>query len=656
MYHPAPAVLSWVRMDGKNDVPNEPGHGGCYLVAVSGSGNSEYLIRWTSAIARRLNATWAALHVHGSSPDADPQALERNLELARNLGGEIFSIPDDEVAAAIIRYARIKKATALVIGKTGDGNAAFRGKRSVMDAILRESGDLDVLVLRGKNPVPKRRQLAVSRIAARPRDIIIAFTAILGVTLFGLLAQPALGYRSVSILYLLVIISLPFACGRAAVFAGAILSALLWNYLFIPPKFTFGIGTLEDLLMFTAFFLAAFVGGFLTSRVKEKEAALALRERRTALLYGFTQALTRVRGVEEIAALGSAYIGEYLGADISLWLKGESGKLGLEQVSGMARAAATSGASTAPSVSLAQSCFATNEVIEDGGGLLYLPLGAPDSVIGVIAVAGRDGKAFSGEGRELISTLVGNIALALERELLAASNETHKLVEESARLSRVLLNHVSHELRTPLTTIKGSISGLVDGSIDDDPELRRALLVETLKAADTLNTLVENLLSMSRLETGSLRPQPEKTYVVELLGAAQASLASELAGRDLRLDPSCTDAEFEVDPVLMVQVFRNLLRNYAAYTPYDSRLVIEAKSEDGGMCLRFSDNGPGVPERELSSLFDTFYRGSNSNARQGCGLGLSICRGIVDAHGGTISASTAVGGGLVVSVTLPRNP
>ncbi len=635
-------------MDGKNDVPNEPGHGGCYLVAVSGSGNSEYLIRWTSAIARRLNATWAALHVHGASPDPDPEALERNLELARSLGGEVFSMPDDEVAASILRYARIKKATALVIGKTVEGNAAFRGKRSVMDAILRDSGDLDVIVLRGKNPVPKRRKLVVSPSSARPRDIIIAFLAILGVTLFGLLVQPALGYRSVSILYLLVIISLPFACGRLAVFASAILSALLWNFLFIPPKFTFGIGTLEDLLMFTAFFLAAFVGGFLTSRVKEKEAALALRERRTALLYGFTRALTRVRGIDEIAALGSAYIGEYLGADITLWLRDGNGTLDLAHLAGTD--------SRAASGALAQSCLAANEAIEDGGGLLYLPLGAPDSVIGVIAVAGRDGKAFSGEGRELVSTLVGNIALALERELLAAANEAHKLVDESARLSRVLLNHVSHELRTPLTTIKGSISGLVDGNIDDDPELRSALLAETLKAADTLNTLVENLLSMSRLETGSLRPHPEKTYVAELLGAAQASLASELVGRDLRLDPSCTDAEFEVDPVLMVQVFRNLMRNYAAYTPPDSRLVIEARNDGDTICLLFSDNGPGVPERELPSLFDTFYRGSNSGTRQGCGLGLSICRGIVEAHGGTISASTAASGGLVVSVQLPGTP
>ncbi|OHD15560.1 MAG: hypothetical protein A2Y38_18150 [Spirochaetes bacterium GWB1_59_5] len=599
-----------------------------------------------------MNASWTALHVQGTIPDADPEALERNLELARSLGADVFSLPDDEVAASIIRYARIKKATALVIGKTGNGNAAFRGKRSVMDAILRESGDLDVIVLRGKNPVPHRRRLAVARIVARPRDLIIAFLAVLGVTLLGFLAQPALGYRSVSILYLLVIICLPFACGRTAVIAGAVLSALLWNYLFVPPKFTFGIDSLEDLLMFTAFFLAAFMGGFLTSRVREKEAALALRERRTALLYGFTRALTRGRGIEEIVALGSVYIGEYLGADIAIWMKNDNGKLDLDRVLGAAEG-------TPPGVlpgALAQTCFAANEVIENGEGLLYLPLGAPDSVIGVIGVAGRDGKAFSGEGRELVSTLTGNIALALERELLAASNEAHKLVDESARLSRVLLNHVSHELRTPLTTIKGSVSGLVDGSVDDDPELRSALLAETLKAADTLNTLVENLLSMSRLETGSLRPRPERTYVAELLGAAQASLASELSGRDLQLDPVCADAEFEVDPVLMVQVFRNLIRNYAAYTPSDSRLTIEARIEEDSIHLRFSDNGPGVPERELASLFDTFYRGSNSTSHQGCGLGLSICRGIVEAHGGTINARTADGGGLTVTVILPRKP
>ncbi|MFA6508521.1 MAG: universal stress protein, partial [Treponemataceae bacterium] len=222
-------------MEPANVLQNEPGYGGHYLVAVSGSGNSEYLIRWTSAAAKRLNATWTALHVRSAASEADPLALEKNLELARSLGAEVLSIPDEDIAVSLIRYARIKKATSLVIGKAGDGAASFLTKRSVMENILRESGDIDLIVLRGKSPVPSRtRSLFFARLPSVFRGLPIALTAVSGVTTFGLLALPTLGYRSVSILYLLAVISLPFACSRASVFFGAALSVLAWDYLFIP--------------------------------------------------------------------------------------------------------------------------------------------------------------------------------------------------------------------------------------------------------------------------------------------------------------------------------------------------------------------------------------------------------------------------------------
>jgi two-component system sensor histidine kinase KdpD len=633
-------------MDTEDVLKSEGGSGGHYLVAVSGSGNSEYLIRWTSAAAKRLNATWTALHVRGASPEADPAALERNLDLARRLGAEVLSIPDEDTAATLVRYARIKKATALVIGKAGDGPASFRTKRSVMESILRESGDIDLIVLRGKNPVPYRRRGAfAARLPAVFRGFPVALSAVSAVTIFGLLALPALGYRSISILYLLAIISLPFACSRASVFAGAAISTLAWNFLFIPPRMTFTIGELEDVLMFAAFFLAAFVGGFLTSRLKEKEAALSLREERMAFLYGFSRALSRVRGAEEIAAFGSGYAAEHLGVELSVYLRGSDGNL---------CAVRTPDAGSAPDAEAVRKCFAENATAEGLDGRLYVPLGAPGSALGALVLAGKDGKPVRGEARELLATLAGNLALALERELLAAANEEHKMAAESERLTRVLLNHVSHELRTPLTTIKGSVSGLLDGSADDDAGLRNELLSETLIAADKLNALVEDLLSMSRLETKALRPNLETTYVAELLGAAQGSLAAELAGRGVSAGDSCRDVELDADPALMVQVFRNVLRNFAAYTAAPAILRVEAEVGDRETVVSFADDGPGVPERELPSLFDTFFRGSGAGKKPGCGLGLSICRGIVEAHGGSIRACATAGGGLTIAVSLPR--
>ena len=650
-------------MDEDSSIRSAGGHADHYIVAVSGSSNSDYLIRWTGAMARRLNIPWTALHVRGAGPEINAANLERNLELARSLGAEVLSVPDEDVATAIVRYARIKKASTLVIGKTEAGTVPLIGRRSVMESVLRESGELDLIVLRGKNPVPSRqRSLKFQSWFRSTKGIPVAFLVLTAVTLFGLAAMPALGYRGISILYLLAIISLPFACGRAVVIAAAASSALLWNFLFIPPRLTFSIGSLEDVLMFVAFFLVAFVGGFLTSRLKEKEAALSLREKRMALLYGFSRILSKVRGLGQIGKTGSAYVAEQLGVRIYIYLKDETGKLDFDHP-----LRSDDGNESSPDVDegLVQRCFTGNQTVQAGDFKLYLPLGAPDASLGVLFVSGIGNaesgvgnKSISGEGRELLATLGGNLALAIEREILSAENEKHKLAEESARLSRILLNHVSHELRTPLTTIKGAASGLLDDNAADDPQLRNALLSETLIAADKLNSLVEDLLSMSRLETGALRPRLEKTYIEELLGAAQTSLGPVADSRKIVIEPTCHDAELMVDQALMVQVFRNILRNFAAYTPDGSVLTIgyqleSEKTSLGHAILCFSDNGPGVPQRELPTLFETFYRGTNSTARQGCGLGLSISRGIVEAHGGTILARNSTEGGLVLEIDLP---
>ncbi len=622
------------------------------MVAVTGSGNSEYLIRWTDSTARRLNATWTALHIRNPDQDEDPASLGRNLSLANDLGAETISIVDKDVASSIVRYARIKKSTALVIGKADDETLPLLGKRSIMDDILRESGDLDVIILRGNIPVPNRRpRRAMQGSSGLARGGVIAAAGLAAVTALGLLAQPALGYRSVSILYLLTIICLPFACSRTVVFASAMVSALLWNFLFIPPKLTFSIASFEDVLMFMAFFLAAFVGGFLTSRLKEKESALSLRERRMAFLYGFTRAISRIRGIEEVARFTGEYLLEHLDLQSAVCLRGEDGTLDTTAIMGItvesARGLELDG-------DLARRCFASRECVSLGDNRLYLPLGSQESVVGILYVTGGRERIIRGESREILATLAGNVALTMERELLAAQNERNKMAGETARLSKILLNHVSHELRTPLTTIKGAVSGLLDDSTVDDPRLRNELLTETMIAANKLNVLVEDLLAMSRLEAGRMSPRTELVYLNELVGAAQASSGLDLSGRTVVLDQSMKDFEIEADPVLFMQVIRNIIRNFATYTDVGSTLHIDAVVLPGFYSMRFEDDGPGVPERELPRLFDTFYRGSTCGGKQGCGLGLSICKGIVEVHGGTIEAGVSVHGGLLVLVSLPR--
>ncbi|HAE22266.1 MAG TPA: hypothetical protein DCG47_08085 [Spirochaetaceae bacterium] len=631
----------------------ESSHGGHYIAAVTGSGNSEYLLRWVATTTHRLNASWTALHVRGPDQVQSPLCVVKNLALAKDLGAEVVSLVDSDIAACIVRYARIKHAHALVIGKADDEALPFLGRRSIMDEILRQSGDLDVFLLRGNAPVPlwrRRPGKGVKRGLAT--GIPFALSALGAVTALGFLAQPALGYRSISILYLWAIISLPFVSSRAVVIASALISALLWNFLFIPPRLTFSIASLEDILMFLAFFLAAFVGGFLTSRLKEKESALSLRERRMAFLYGFTKAIARVRGVEAVVGLAQNYLMEHLRLSSAIFLCDGEGRLDTSLAVG--EAPDFEPRHSAFEEGLALRCFQAKESVADGNDRFYYPLGSQETVVGLLFVDGKGALSIRGESRELLATLADNIALALERELLAAENERNKMAGESARLSKILLNHVSHELRTPLTTIKGAVSGLLDIGSDEDPQLRSALLNETLIAANRLNALVEDLLAMSRLEAGRLQPRIETAYLSELLGAAQLALGMDLSDRTIKLGDMAKEYEIEADPSLIVQVFRNVLRNFAAYTPDRSALLIDVETKSGFSSISFSDNGPGVRARELPLLFDTFFRGEAGAAKQGCGLGLSICKGIVEAHGGSIEAGNVEGGGLLLVLHLPR--
>lgn len=611
-----------------------------YLVAVSGSRNSEYLIRWVAAAVKRGGGVWSAVHVRSEESDGERSIVDRNLELARKLGADVISIPAEDIPAALLRYARIKRATALVIGKNDGFSAAFR-ERSVMERILRDSGDLNVVLLRGEAPdLPRRGRDSILRVSVPLRDGILVFGIMAAVTAFGFLAHWFIGYRSIAVFYLLGIISVALVAGRGAVFLGAALSAVGWNFVFVPPRLKFSFRNPEDAILFASFFLSALAVGFLTSRLKRNEKDLSVREERMAMLYGFSRLLSRTRGTQEIGAVSASYLSYSLGAKVSVFLKGANGRLEADEAS-----------TGRVDEVIAERCLRANAQETDSVGRWYFPLTAPDQPLGVLVVEGLDKGDPPGEARELFATLSGNIGLAVERE-------AHKSAAESERLSRTLLNHVSHELRTPLTTIKGSVSALLEtrtaaAAGTEETAFRVALLSETLTAADKLNGVVENLLAISRLEAGALRPHPEATDLMELFGAARDSLRDELEDRRVLIDPSCADVDLFVDPALMVQVFRNILRNFSAYTPGNATLRVSSGADGAFRTLRLDDDGPGLPLHELSRLFEPFSRGSNGARRSGCGLGLSICKGIVEAHGGAIAVESGRDGGFAVILRVP---
>jgi len=633
-----------------------PATGEHLLVAISPSPNSAHLIRWTRQRAFNLKAEWTALFVDTGAPlnDATQESLRKNMNLARQLGAAMVTVPSDNVPLSVIRYARSRGITEIVVGKSGliGARPAFR-RRTISERIMKMSGDIDVVVVqeKGASLSPQRVRLS-SYLRAERASIAKMVAAIAAVTGVNLLALPIIGYRSASILYLITVIALAFFTNRVAVLIAAGLSALLWNYFFLPPRFTFLITKLEDVLMFFLYFMTAAALAFLMSRLRVNQKMLGERARSMGLLLDFSQSLSRQRTLEGIVTAGLEYVSRYFEAEVIAFLPDGAG--GLEHAP-----RSLSGTSVdEKELGVARWCFdsrtpcgAYTDTLHVAG-YHYIPLLTPGTAVGVLGVSRARATAWLPEQEDSLQMLGRTLSLSIERELLAEENRRNMMARESERLGRVLLNTVSHELRTPLTAIKGSITALIDPVTGNDAEARRLLMGETLTATDRLNAIVENLLSMSRLESGMLRLKRSATDVLDLVSVAADALRTQSTEHPLSIRIEEDVPAVSIDFTLMAQVLTNLLTNAARHTPPGTAVQVGVEKTGDGISITVADEGPGVDPAELPHLFETFFRGKNA-ATGGVGLGLPICKGIVEAHGGRIVAYINRKGGLSVNIILP---
>jgi two-component system, OmpR family, sensor histidine kinase KdpD len=629
-----------------------------FLVAISSSLHSEYLIRWTHEIVAPLNARWTVMHVDvaGDAKAQDRELLHRNLELARKLGAEISTITADDVAAAIIACARQKHASQIIIGKSDQpGLRRFFLRPRLTQRIIRLSGSIDVLVLQEKDfsPQKNRRRAPPAWRSWRFFDYALGLLLVLLLTAFNAFVLPNIGYQSVSILYLLAITGLAFFLKRWAVIFSAALAALCWDYFFIPPLNTFSIGEAEDGLLFLMFFVTAFTTGFLATRVRANEKMLAQREEKMTFLYNFMQSLTEKKNIEDIIRSSLAEIERQFEGQCVLMLGGDNGGLAPDIYS--TREFRLPAEELVP----AEWCYRNNQACgryaaqHESAFFHYLPLATPDSVLGVVGLRLSSDISWNHEQESLFLTLLRNLSMSLEREILAQAHQKNLLTAESERLGKVLLNSISHELRTPLTTIKGAVTALMEPATGNDPLSREGLLEEMLLASDKLNAIVENLLSMSRLESKNLKLKREPVLIDDLFGVVLDAMARELADHPVETAFQPDLGALDLDFVLFVQVLTNLLQNVVRHTPAGARIWLVALGHGGDLRLRVCDSGPGVPLEQLPLIFEKFFRGSQIGGSEGCGLGLSICRGITEAHGGSITASPRPGGGLCIEIAVP---
>lgn len=631
-----------------DDGPWKTGHR--LMVAVSASPLSEALIRWTRRMADSLKCPWLAVHVENSSPlDETAQSrLARNLALARSLGAEVIDTADEDLARGLLRMARQNNVSQIIVGKPAAGNLwEWYRAGKLLRTLTRESGNIDLQVVRaekgGAMPVrpPRRWPGMVDWKQYATVAVVLATVGLVNVMVVRLTGPRVPGF-----IFLLTVVMLALFLGRGPVlFAGAA-SALVWDYFFLPPRFTLIISSTEDGVLFGLYFVVALVLGQLVARIRAQEQAERLREERASALYQLTRELAQAGTRDEVVWQLVSEVSRVFQASVAVVLPAANG---------LAAHPDSSLTLSDKELNVAVWAFRNRQAAGKftdnlpGSENLHLPLATERALLGVLSLNLPD-KNLALARRDLLEAYARQAALVLDRVALRAAAEHGKLAAESERLSNALLNSISHELRTPLAAITTATGALAEAR---DPAVSRKLIGELDEATARLNRLVGNLLDVTRLGSGHVRPKLDWCDVADLLQVTVRALEHELAGRDVKVEVAPKLPLARLDFALVQQALSNLLLNAAVHTPAGTPVLIQAASEAGWLTLSVADRGPGLPLDLGERVFEKFVRAPNAPAG-GSGLGLAIVKGFVEAHGGRISAANRPGGGAEFVIHLPQ--
>jgi two-component system sensor histidine kinase KdpD len=629
------------------------------LVCIGSGTGAERLVRTGARLAGRLEAPWHVIHVETEEStrhnEAQRQRILRALELAASLGAETTTLALADPVAATVEYARRANLSRILVGR--DHPRPWRPwYRSVADRIGHAAPDLDVIqVARGddsrQGPVPAHELPTENWPAyAKAAGICAAATA-LAMPLSGIIEQ-----TNIAMFFLLAVVLAAVRFGRGPAVAAAFLAVAAFDFFFVAPRFSFAVSDVQYLMTFAVMLAVALIIGQLTARYKLQADVARQREARARALYGMARDLSAALMPEQIIEVAEHFLAVEFDAGAALLLTDAEDRL----LPPLFAATAATGGRPVVDEGVARWAFDHGEGAGlgtdtlPGSPLLYLPLQAPMRTRGVLAIAPRDPLAVqSPEARRQLDTFAALIAIAVERMHYVDVAQSTTVQMESERLRNSLLAAISHDLRTPLTALVGLADALRltrPALSAEQDELARAMRDESLR----MNTLVGKLLDMARLQAGRVQLNRQWQPLEEVVGSALKTLESALAGRrvDIRLDPELPLVEF--DAVLIERVFANLLENAAKYTPVGSHIVISAFVEGAMVEVRVEDDGPGLPRGREEDIFRKFERGEKESATSGVGLGLAICRTIVEAHGGRIRAENVEPHGARMLFTLPR--
>jgi two-component system, OmpR family, sensor histidine kinase KdpD len=609
------------------------------LLACVGAGDSsEKVVRACARLAAQLDVPWHAVHVDTPTvqrlPPARREQALRVLKLAQELGATVATPSAPEAAPALVRYAREHNLARLLVGRS---NRRWRWQRSAADRVVELADELDVVQV--SLPAALRDRPAPSAASPQMQTLAGDFAwrghaaAVVACALTTLLATPLIGLlelTNIVMFFLLAVVGVGWVYGRGPAVLAAFLGVALFNFFFVPPRFSFAVHDGEFLVTFAVMLVVALAIGQLTAGLKVQAQAATQREHRMRSLYDMSRDLSAALLPEQVAEIGARFLAAEFGARSTLLATDEHDRL-----------AALRGGNAAVDEAVAQWAFDRGEAAGFGtdtlaaSACLVLPLKAPMRLRGVLAVQPADRRTLGPDQRRLLDTCASLLAISLERihYIDVASKSTVQI--ETERLRNSLLSAISHDLRTPLA----AMVGLADTLAMTSPPLPAAqgeLTAAIRESALRMNAMVGNLLDMARLEAGAAPVRREWQPLEEVVGSALAACAPALQGRPVRVKLADDLPLLHLDAVLFERVLVNLLENAAKYTPAGSAVELSASASSSTVTIVVDDHGPGLPPGREEALFDKFERGSKESAAPGVGLGLAISRAIVQTHGGAM--------------------
>jgi two-component system sensor histidine kinase KdpD len=634
------------------------------LVCVSASPFAAQIIRAAVRMASGMQAELIALHVEAEKRRkpiryAERDQAARNLRLAEELGARTITVVGDDLGQEILEAATRYNVSSIVIGKPQMRRWRDYLKGSLIDQLTRNSGGIQITMIQGQAEAMSNSGIKtqVAPAAVDGRQYLAGFMMTVTITAFCVPFREQIDLINIALIYQLPVVMSAFWWGRWPSYFVALVAVASFNFLFIPPLYTFHVDDIRYVWSFITFLIVAFVIGGRTEWLRAEAAAARQRERSTRALYEFSKEIAAVVDLSQVLPALIRKAADAIGRPVRVLLPEQNGESSVAVLSPWGEEILIADGAD-PELEAAGWAFEhaqpTGRSTDTLSGVqyLYLPMIAGQDTIGVLGVHLGE-RQLSPEEKRLIDAWVNLASLAIERVSLAAKAREASLLSEADRLRNALFNSISHELRTPLASIVGSVSSLLDKEGAYSDKAKQELLENVQEGAMRMERVVANLLDSARLESGMMQLKIDWCDMQDILGTALQRLRDRIKHFSLKIDVSEELPLIRGDCVLLELVVLNLLDNALKYSPRGTNIDIVAEMAAGCVQVSIADQGAGIPEADLNKVFDKFYRVRQPKQVSGTGLGLSICKGIIESHGGSIRAELRPAGGTVIRFRLP---